>query len=149
MTDAGDLVARLRNTPNWQREHFGPWKSATSAYDRAPFEAADKLEEQAAAIAALRTDLAYYQAKWEHELSTVSKLERERDALRREVDGLKQVVAASGDLAALIPLMQWALEKAERAVAAERELAALKRGEFICQRCGIRKDGEHDTPYEF
>ena len=32
---------------------------------------------------ALRTDLAYYQAKWEHELSTVSKLERERDALRQ------------------------------------------------------------------
>lgn len=38
---------------------------------------------KAATIAALRTDLAYYQAKWEHELTTVSKLERERDALRQ------------------------------------------------------------------
>lgn len=37
----------------------------------------------------------------------------------------------------------------KRAEAAERELAALKRGEFICQRCGIRKDGEHDSQYEF
>lgn len=24
----------------------------------------------------------------------------------------------------------------------ERELAALKRGEFICSKCGLRKDGE-------
>jgi len=37
----------------------------------------DNADKQAATIAALRTDLAYYQAKWEHELSTVSKLERE------------------------------------------------------------------------
>ena len=31
----------------------------------------------------------------------------------------------------------------------ERELAALKRGEFICQRCSLRKDGEHDEPIGF
>ena len=31
----------------------------------------------------------------------------------------------------------------------ERELTALKRGEFICQKCSLRKDGEHDTPIEF
>ena len=31
----------------------------------------------------------------------------------------------------------------------KRELAALKRGEFICQKCSLRKDGEHDTPTEF
>ncbi len=42
------------------------------------------------AIAALRADLAYYQAKWENELSTVSKLERERDALREEVSRLTE-----------------------------------------------------------
>lgn len=28
----------------------------------------------------------------------------------------------------------------------ERELAALKRGEFICVSCGLRKDGEKDDP---
>lgn len=44
---------------------------------------------KAATIAALRADLAYYQAKWEHELSTVGKIEHERDALRREVDELR------------------------------------------------------------
>lgn len=31
----------------------------------------------------------------------------------------------------------------------ERELAAIKRGEFICRKCMLRKDGEHDTPIEF
>ena len=31
----------------------------------------------------------------------------------------------------------------ERALAAaQAELAALKRGEFICRKCGLRKDGE-------
>ena len=30
-----------------------------------------------------------------------------------------------------------------RAEQAERELAALKRGEFVCAKCGIRKDSEH------
>jgi hypothetical protein len=41
---ADDLCARLRNTPNWLRQEFGPWKDATSHYDRAPFEAADAIE---------------------------------------------------------------------------------------------------------
>ena len=39
-----ELIERLRNTPNWQRETFGAWKTATAIYDRAPFEAADALE---------------------------------------------------------------------------------------------------------
>ncbi len=26
-----------------------------------------------------------------------------------------------------------------------REIDALKHGEFICQKCSIRKDGEHDS----
>jgi hypothetical protein len=30
----------------------------------------------------------------------------------------------------------------------ERERDALKRGEFICQTCGLRKDGEHE-PADF
>ena len=29
------------------------------------------------------------------------------------------------------------------------ENAALRRGEFICQRCSLRKDSEHDTKHEF
>lgn len=31
----------------------------------------------------------------------------------------------------------------------ERELAALKRGEFICAKCGLRKDGEHSGEADF
>jgi hypothetical protein len=62
---ATDLVQRLRNTPNWQRQSFAHWKSATLTYDRAPFEAADEIERQATELAALRA---------------------ERDALRVELD---------------------------------------------------------------
>ena len=40
-----DLVKRLRNTPNWKREEYGDYKSAMVHYDRAPFEAADRIEE--------------------------------------------------------------------------------------------------------
>ena len=40
-----DLVERLRNTPNWKREEYGDYKSAMVHYDRAPFEAADRIEE--------------------------------------------------------------------------------------------------------
>ena len=46
--DMQDLIKRLRNTPNWLRETFGPYKEMTSHYDRAPFEAADALERIAA-----------------------------------------------------------------------------------------------------
>jgi len=42
------LINRLRNTPNWLRESFGSYKEMTSHYDRAPFEAADMLERNAA-----------------------------------------------------------------------------------------------------
>lgn len=40
-----DLVKRLRKTPNWKREEYGDYKSAMVHYDRAPFEAADRIEE--------------------------------------------------------------------------------------------------------
>jgi hypothetical protein len=50
--DAGrDLVKRLRDTPNWMKESFGDWKSATTKYDRAPKEAADYIETLLAALA--------------------------------------------------------------------------------------------------
>lgn len=29
------------------------------------------------------------------------------------------------------------------------EIDKLRRGEFICKKCGLRKDGEHDGPCEF
>ena len=40
-----DLVKRLRDTPNWKRDEYGDYKSARVHYDRAPFEAADRIEE--------------------------------------------------------------------------------------------------------
>lgn len=51
------LVERLRNTPNWQRESFEHWKTATSVYDRAPFEAADEIERLRAEVAMLRATM--------------------------------------------------------------------------------------------
>jgi len=45
-----DIVERLRNTPNWLREEFGSWKSSMLSYDRAPFEAADEIENLRAAL---------------------------------------------------------------------------------------------------
>ena len=46
-----DLVKRLRNTPNWMREGFRDWKDNVRTYDRAPFEAADRVEELEAKLA--------------------------------------------------------------------------------------------------
>jgi hypothetical protein len=43
-SDQRDIVERLRDTPNWRRETWGPWKDMTSHYDRAPFDAADEIE---------------------------------------------------------------------------------------------------------
>ena len=51
-----DLVKRLRNTPNWKREEYGDYKSAMVHYDRAPFEAADRIEELEDTLS-LRTNL--------------------------------------------------------------------------------------------
>lgn len=33
--------------------------------------------------------------------------------------------------------------------AAQEELAKLRKGEFICKRCGLRKDAEHDAKPDF
>jgi predicted kinase len=46
-----DLVKRLRDTPNWKREEYGDYKSAMAHYDRAPFEAANRIEELEAKLA--------------------------------------------------------------------------------------------------
>ena len=53
-----NLVARLRNTPNWLREEYGHYKDGLKVFDRAPFEAADALEFQSATIVSLRAQLA-------------------------------------------------------------------------------------------
>ena len=46
-----DLVKRLRDTPNWKREEYGDYKSAMAHYDRAPLEAANRIEELEAKLA--------------------------------------------------------------------------------------------------
>ena len=53
-----DLVKRLRNTPNWMREEYAHYKDGLKVFDRAPFEAADALEAQAARIAELEARVA-------------------------------------------------------------------------------------------
>lgn len=45
-----DLVKRLRNTPNWIREEYGHYKDGLKVFDRAPFEAADRIAELEAAL---------------------------------------------------------------------------------------------------
>lgn len=40
----GDIVDRLRDTPNRSKESWGDWKAKMSSYDRAPFEAANEIE---------------------------------------------------------------------------------------------------------
>ena len=47
-----DLVKRLRDTPNWMREGYQHWKDNVRTYDRAPFEAADRIEALEAALLA-------------------------------------------------------------------------------------------------
>ncbi len=51
-----NLVARLRNTPNWLREEYGHYKDGLKVFDRAPFEAAEALEFQSANIVSLRAE---------------------------------------------------------------------------------------------
>jgi hypothetical protein len=58
-----DLAERLRNTPNWMREEYGHYKDGLKVYDRAPFEAADALDAQAAEITRLRAALATAQVE--------------------------------------------------------------------------------------
>ena len=48
---SNDLVKRLRDTPNWMREGFQDWKDNVRTYDRAPFEAADRIKELEAKLA--------------------------------------------------------------------------------------------------
>ena len=55
-----DLVKRLRNTPNWKREEYGDYKSARVHYDRAPFEAADRIEELEAKLTKAVEALMFY-----------------------------------------------------------------------------------------
>jgi len=53
-----DLVKRLRDTPNWKREEYGDYKYAGVHYDRAPFEAANRIEELEKQNASLEAKLA-------------------------------------------------------------------------------------------
>ena len=48
-----ELIARLRNTPNWMREGFQNWKDNVRTYDTAPFEAAARIEQLVATNEAL------------------------------------------------------------------------------------------------
>jgi hypothetical protein len=72
-----ELIERLRNTPNWQRESYGNWKDGTVHYDRAPFEAADAIE-------ALQSTLARIEKK-------VDYLIAERDALKLDAERYRKV----------------------------------------------------------
>ena len=60
----GDIVQRLRDTPNWRKESFGSWKDCVSTYDRAPFEAADEIERLRALATQPPQDERGQELKW-------------------------------------------------------------------------------------
>lgn len=106
------------------------WLEPTEAeYERLAAHARS-LEREAAA---LRTDLEYYKAKWEHELSTVSALTHERDALREHNSSL----ASSYETMVTALKEQLAAEVEARRVAEDKALRVV-RGDFgqICSYCG-------------
>jgi malate synthase len=58
MSTTSELVERLKAPANWLRQDRGEhWKSVSNIYDRAPFEAAARLDELERENAALREAL--------------------------------------------------------------------------------------------
>ena len=114
-----ELVKRLRNTPNWMREGYKHWKDNVQTYDRAPFEAADRIEALSAAHSAA--------------------LVRERDANAKAMQRLRRAEALTAERDVLAAKLE--LEKAltdgahQRARAAEAALA--KADELAGARWGI------------
>jgi hypothetical protein len=76
-----ELVDRLRNTPNWQRESYGDWKQGTVHYDRAPFEAADAIESLQAENERLKRQLDAGKDVWRQDQKFILQAIAERDAL--------------------------------------------------------------------
>ena len=90
-----ELIERLRNTPNWQRESYGNWKDGTVHYDRAPFEAADAIESLQTEVERLNHKDKLI-TKWTENGELIERLysaglqqEHELDALKAERDALK------------------------------------------------------------
>jgi hypothetical protein len=61
-----ELVKQLRNTPNWMREEFASRRCALRTYDRAPFIAADELENLMAENRRLRIENASGKVERQH-----------------------------------------------------------------------------------
>ena len=84
-----DLVKRLRNTPNWKREEYGDYKSTATQYDRAPFEAADRIEELEAKLAKAVVGLtqierAYYQEATNPSPETIRRMAARMNGIARD-----------------------------------------------------------------
>jgi hypothetical protein len=86
---SSDLVKRLRDTPNWLRQDYGHHKGAMSHYDRAPFEAADRIEALEAEVARLRAAM-----EWQPIAKMPDEYRNGRDMLLRFDGGGGYIVAA-------------------------------------------------------
>ena len=75
---------------------------------------------------------------------TVASVRRKIDEARNAAGMRVGLPKATIDCALLESLCRIA----ENAETLRSELERLKRGEFICRKCGLRKDGEH-APVEF
>ena len=103
-----DLVKRLRDTPNWKRETFWDYKSATSVYDPAPFEAAEARIEE---LEAERDEALNQLDSARHSVNVLEK------RVAKAVEALANVIMHIPDYADTV----W--------IDAEATLAALKGGE--------------------
>jgi FtsZ-binding cell division protein ZapB len=71
MSTTSELVERLKAPANWMREERGEhWKNARGNYDRAPFEAAARLDELERENAALREALKPF--AWQTRVSSLT-----------------------------------------------------------------------------
>lgn len=104
--EKSDIVARLRNTPNWIAETFGNWKDHMNRYDRAPFEAADEIERLRAEVA----DLSLYEALVLEKCGELETIEEYRNAL------------------STMPIITAAKERAYEAIESERHYQDRKWG---------------------
>lgn len=94
-----ELIARLRNTPNWMREGFQNWKDNVRTYDTAPFEAADRIEQLVATNEALlaerKKDHANINLKADFIDKTINQLAEAEAKLARVVEALGPTTSAS------------------------------------------------------
>jgi recombinational DNA repair protein (RecF pathway) len=67
-----------------------------------------------------------------------------------ELSGLDELADLLGRVVMLtMPMKSGLTERLSHCLGMASHIDKLRRGEFICQQCGLRKDGEHEGACEF